>query len=308
MIENMKVEFGRTSDIDSWMQLVRKVSWNFPGLETEQSIEEHKIIVLKFMNDKRALCVKNEEDIVGVLLYSRKHNMICCLAVDPAYRKKGIASMLLSEALDKLDRDKDITVSTFRENDVKGIAPRNLYKKFGFEEDELIEEFGYPNQRFVLHANIGANNVPIVVVRESKEEDLTEILHLCLYLHEKSVPEESEQLRSTWENIMNDNNHHLIVCEVDGKIVASCVCVVITNLTRNVRPYAFVENVVTHADYRKKGYATDCLNYAKHIAKENNCYKMMLLTGSKEESTLNFYRNAGYNSTDKTAFIQWIDM
>ena len=54
MIENMKVEFGRTSDIDSWMRLVRKVSWNFPGLETEQSIDEHKIIVLKFMNDKRA--------------------------------------------------------------------------------------------------------------------------------------------------------------------------------------------------------------------------------------------------------------
>ena len=119
MIENMKVEFGRASDIDSWMQLVRKVSWNFPGLETEQSIDKHKIIVLKFMNDKRALCVKNEQDIVGVLLYSRKHNMICCLAVDPAYRKRGIASLLLREALDELDRDKDITVSTFRENDDK---------------------------------------------------------------------------------------------------------------------------------------------------------------------------------------------
>ena len=81
-----------------------------------------------------------------------------------------------------------------------------------------------------------------------------------------------------------------------------------TYAEHKIFPYAFVENVVTHADYRKKGYATDCLNYAKHIAKENNCYKMMLLTGSKEESTLNFYRNAGYNSTDKTAFIQWIDM
>ena len=161
MIENMKVEFGRTSDIDSWMRLVRKVSWNFPGLETEQSIDEHKIIVLKFMNDKRALCVKNEQDIVGVLLYSRKHNMICCLAVDPVYRKRGIASLLLKEALDKLDRDKDITVSTFRKNDVKGIAPRKLYKKFGFEEGELIEEFGYPNQRFVLHANKSAENVII---------------------------------------------------------------------------------------------------------------------------------------------------
>lgn len=77
-------------------------------------------------------------------------NMICCLAVDPAYQKRGIASLLLREAIDKLDRDKDITVSTFRENDVKGIAPRKLYKKFGFEEGKLIEEFGYPNQRFVL--------------------------------------------------------------------------------------------------------------------------------------------------------------
>ena len=161
MIENIKVEFGRTSDIDSWMRLVRKVSWNFPGLETEQSIDEHKIIVLKFMNDKRALCVKNEQEIVGVLLYSWKYNMICCLAVDPAYRKRGIASLLLREAIDKLDRDKDITVSTFRENDVKGIAPRKLYKKFGFEEGELIEEFGYPNLRFVLHADKSVDNVII---------------------------------------------------------------------------------------------------------------------------------------------------
>lgn len=146
------------------------------------------------------------------------------------------------------------------------------------------------------------------MIREARENDLKEILQLYLYLHEKSVPEESEQLTKTWNNIVNDENHHLIICEKNGKILASCVCVIIPNLTRNVRPYAFVENVVTHKDYRKKGYATACLNYAKQIAEENNCYKIMLLTGSKEEDTLHFYRNAGYNSSDKTAFIQWIDI
>ena len=146
------------------------------------------------------------------------------------------------------------------------------------------------------------------MIREVNKNDLDEILQLYLYLHEKSIPEDSEQLRNAWENIINDANHHLIVCEIDGKIVASCVCVIIPNLTRTVRPYAFVENVVTHGEYRKKGYATDCLNFAKKIAEENHCYKMMLLTGSKEESTLNFYRNAGYNSSDKTVFIQWIDI
>ncbi len=146
------------------------------------------------------------------------------------------------------------------------------------------------------------------MIREANKNDLEEILQLYLYLHETGIPDDSDQLRSTWEQIINDTNHHMIVCEVDGKIAASCVCVIIPNLTRNVRPYAFVENVVTHEDYRKKGYATACLNYAKQIAIETNCYKMMLLTGSKEESTLNFYRNAGYNNSDKTAFIQWIDM
>ena len=145
------------------------------------------------------------------------------------------------------------------------------------------------------------------MVRESRMEDLDEILKLYLYLHEDSIPEQSEHLKQTWQQIMADENHHLIVKVVDEKIVSSCVCVIIPNLTRNVRPYAFVENVITHEGYRGKGYATECLNFAKSIAKRNNCYKMMLLTGSKEKRTLDFYENAGYNCTDKTAFIQWID-
>lgn len=144
------------------------------------------------------------------------------------------------------------------------------------------------------------------MVREIKENELFDLLELYLNLHESSVPKMTEHLKSVCDTIINDNNHHIIVNEQDGKIVSSCVCVIIPNLTRNVRPYAFVENVVTHSDYRGKGYATDCLNYAKELAKKAECYKMMLLTGSKEDSTLNFYTKAGYNSTDKTAFIQWL--
>ena len=146
------------------------------------------------------------------------------------------------------------------------------------------------------------------MIREAKREDLDALLELYLFLHEDSIPEKSSHLVETWEQIIEDPNHHLIVCEVEGKIISSCVCVIIPNLTRNVRPYAFVENVVTRADYRGKGYATECLDFAKKIAEQENCYKMMLLTGSKSPETLSFYEKAGYNSSDKTAFIQWIGM
>ena len=144
------------------------------------------------------------------------------------------------------------------------------------------------------------------MVREVRKEDLDVLLNLYLFLHEDSIPEMNEHLEKTWNQIIEDPNHHLIVNEIDGKIVSSCVCVIIPNLTRNVRPYAFVENVVTHADYRGRGLARECLNYAKEISKKENCYKMMLLTGSKKSETLRFYENSGYNSGDKTAFVQWL--
>ena len=144
------------------------------------------------------------------------------------------------------------------------------------------------------------------MLREAAADDLNALLELYLHLHEDAVPAIDEHLKSTWDQIIGDPNHHLIVNEIGGKIVSSCVCVIIPNLTRGVRPYAFIENVVTHADYRCRGYARECLDYAKSIAVKENCYKMMLLTGSKNPATLRFYENAGYNSSDKTAFIQWL--
>ncbi len=143
-------------------------------------------------------------------------------------------------------------------------------------------------------------------IREINIDELSELLELYAHLHEQSVLENSNHLQKTWNTICKDENHHIIVCEVNGQIVSSCVCVIIPNLTRNIRPYALIENVVTRADYRNNGYATACLNYARGLAVRSNCYKIMLLTGSKDDSTLNFYKKAGYNCTDKTAFIQWL--
>lgn len=150
----MRVEFGQSGWIEEWMRLVEEIRWNFPGLETQERLDEHRETVLRFMGKRQALCVRNGEEAAGVCLFSRGRNRICCLGVSPRYRRRGIGQALLETALGQLDRTRDISVTTFCEADEKGPAPRALYRKFGFAEDELVEEYGGVQQKFVLRGRV----------------------------------------------------------------------------------------------------------------------------------------------------------
>ena len=147
----MHICYAIPEDLAAWMRLVTRVRLNFPGLETEEGLSDYRETVLKFMKKRQAICVNEDGGIKGVMLFSRGHNMICCLAVSPDFRRRGAASILMDEALKELDRTKEISVSTFRAEDEKGLAPRALYEKYGFVPDALIMEMGYPNQKYVLH-------------------------------------------------------------------------------------------------------------------------------------------------------------
>lgn len=127
-----------------------------------------------------------------------------------------------------------------------------------------MERWEYGLKKSVTMRNKNNDNI---MYREVQSNELNEILQLYLHLHETKVPENSLHLRDTWEQIMDDENQ-------------------------------------TDEAYRRKGYASGCLDFAKKIAGEAGCYKIMLLTGAKDDKTLDFYRRAGYNSNDKTAFIQ----
>lgn len=143
-------------------------------------------------------------------------------------------------------------------------------------------------------------------IREIRESDLFYLQELYMHLHETEKLPDSNELRSLWQKIVDDKNYHILVGEIDGKLISSVTLVVIPNLTRGARPYALIENVVTHMAYRNKGYAGLLMQEASKIAAESGCYKIMLLTGSKQESILRFYENSGFNCNDKTGFIKWL--
>ena len=141
-------------------------------------------------------------------------------------------------------------------------------------------------------------------VRPIREDELPELLVLYQQLNsDDPVLEINESLLNHWKNILSNSDYFYLVLEEDGNLVSTCNMNIIKNLTRQARPYALIENVVTHQDHRKKGYGTAVLHKAVQIAGEHGCYKVMILTSHKDEATLNFYENAGFSRGEKTGFI-----
>lgn len=144
-------------------------------------------------------------------------------------------------------------------------------------------------------------------IRKAKASD-AEALKILYFEHLTRFPPQEEQDMALWMSKLSkfekDENMYLLVLETNATVVASVQMAIIESLTHNVSPFAIVENVVTHADYRNRGYASALLAKATEIAKEKRCYKMSLETGSNKESTLNFYRNNGFEIDKKHSCLK----
>ena len=143
-----------------------------------------------------------------------------------------------------------------------------------------------------------------VRLRLAEVDDLPGVLELYRHLHFADDPLPSEkELERLWQHILANPMLHYWVAEVDGQLVATCNLTVIPNLTRGARPYGLIENVVTHADYRRRGLGRQILQQALHLAWQRGCYKVMLMTGRKQPEVLSFYESAGFEAGSKTAFV-----
>lgn len=147
----------------------------------------------------------------------------------------------------------------------------------------------------------------MTTIRKAKATDAHD-LKVLYFDHLTHYPPQEKQDMARWEAILDrfekDDRMYLLVLEDDGKAVSSVQMAIIDSLTHNIRPFAVIENVVTHADYRNRGYASALLEKATDIAREHGCYKISLETGSNKESTLNFYRNNGFTIDAKHSCLK----
>jgi GNAT superfamily N-acetyltransferase len=140
-----------------------------------------------------------------------------------------------------------------------------------------------------------------LTIREATDADLAALPALYRHLNPGDPLLPFEEAKARLQCLKLYEGSALLVGAIGERLVTSCTLVVIPNLTRGGAPYGLIENVVTDAARRGKGYATAILHAAAERAWAHDCYKIMLLTGSKEPATLRFYEKAGFEQS-KTGF------
>lgn len=141
----MKAEFGEKRNYESWIELVKLVSGNFPGLD----LKCYKDILIEKIEKKETLVVRDGEKVVGALAFSYEEKELSFLGVHPEYRQKNIGTELVKKFVSLFEAGTKLSVITYRDGDIKGEGARKLYKKSGFSEGALITVFDYPCQEFL---------------------------------------------------------------------------------------------------------------------------------------------------------------
>ncbi|MFK4581075.1 GNAT family N-acetyltransferase [Bradyrhizobium ottawaense] len=141
-----------------------------------------------------------------------------------------------------------------------------------------------------------------IIVRSATQRDLPDVLKLYQHLHPHEPQLEAAIAERVWTTLLTSDFMTVIVAQTAELLVSSCTLAIVPNLSRGGRSYGVIENVVTHAEYRKLGLGRRVLARALDIAARADCYKVHLATGSKREATLRFYEGAGFQRGAKTYF------
>ncbi|KNY25157.1 GNAT family N-acetyltransferase [Pseudobacteroides cellulosolvens] len=295
------------------LPLASSLVWNVfsdfvaPGY-AEEGIETFKKFIQpeeleKSINSGRFFMLGGfEEGILAGVLAMRDNNHVSLFFVDKAFHCQGIGRKLFNDAV-RICIKKDPELNEISVNSSPYAV--SIYGKLGFHkegEENIQNGITYIPMKMEIQKN-DKKNVSSEEVRHIKKNELRDLLLLYKDLNKDDRELKiDESLMNLWDEILKDPSQNYLVFYLGDVLVASCVLVIVKNLTRGARPYGLIENVVTHRDCRRKGYGTRLIKRAIDMAKEKGCYKVMLMSG-RGEDTLKFYEHIGFERGKKTGFI-----
>lgn len=133
--------------------------------------------------------------------------------------------------------------------------------------------------------------------------DLNSILELFRVAEVSDTAQPREEVEQTWTSMLDHEGVTVFVSELEGKIVSTCMLVTAPNLLRAGRGHGFLENVVTHPDYRGRGYGTTVVKAALAKAWAENCHHVLLQSGRADPQVHRFYEHCNFEPGIRTGYV-----
>ena len=139
--------------------------------------------------------------------------------------------------------------------------------------------------------------------RVAKDSDLTGLLQLFAACEVSGIAEPPDRAERIWRELLSREGVSVFVTEAEGATVATCMLVVVPNLLRCGRQHGFIENVVTHPDFRGMGHGSCVVAAALHHAWQSDCHHVLMQSGRSDPRVHAFYERAGFTPGLRTAYV-----
>ena len=92
-----------------------------------------------------------------------------------------------------------------------------------------------------------------------------------------------------------DENHKIIIIINNNKIIATGTLLIENKIIHSISKVGHIEDIVVDSNSKGLGIGKQIVNYLTNLAKENNCYKVIL---NCNDNNIGFYQKCGYQKKE----------
>lgn len=139
--------------------------------------------------------------------------------------------------------------------------------------------------------------------RLARENDLEALLKLFEVSEVSAFAEPRSTAENIWQVMIERTGVSVFISEAQEQVVATCMLITVPNLLRHGRKHGFIENVITHPDFRGEGFGSAVLAAALNRAWQEDCHHVLLQSGRADPRVHTFYEKAGFVPGIRTAYV-----
>lgn len=143
----------------------------------------------------------------------------------------------------------------------------------------------------------------MIIARLARITDLPSLLELFAASEVSPIVQPLQRAERIWQETLERQGIYVFVSDEGARVAATCMLVTSPNLLREGRCHAFLENVVTHPDFRGLGHGSAVVRAALAQAWAADCHHVLLQSGRPDPRVHRFYEQLGFVPGRRTAYV-----